>query len=138
MRHELEVELSDELIQEIQTASRLLIPINIGGQHWSLAYIDTNLGLVMYCDSWLGTRDSKGEEYIQGIKWFFEALVGVELPNGVVMEDMPQQEDGYSCGAFVCLAAKRLLQGQDLDFAQNDIYPFRRAMAAALSGQTLE
>jgi Ulp1 family protease len=140
MKHYYEVPLSDQLMQDIQAARRLIIPINVYEQHWALAYADIDLGLVLYCDSLPATRESKGTGYVQEIKSFLQTLFPSpddRLRNALVLDDMPDQQDGHSCGAFMCLAAKRFLQGEGLVMGQEDIYPFRRAMAAALSGQTL-
>ena len=56
MRDKVRADLSVKLVLEIQTARRLLIPIDIGGQHWALVHVGICLDLVVYSDSWLATR----------------------------------------------------------------------------------
>lgn len=52
----------------------------------------------------------------------------------ITVKALPEQHDEGSCGVFICMYAKRLVQGTDVGdtFAQKDIPSLRLQIAADL------
>ncbi|WP_419241167.1 Ulp1 family isopeptidase [Cardinium endosymbiont of Nabis limbatus] len=110
----------------------LLIPIHLG-YHWCLAVVDFGKKAINYYDS-LGKSNKdclnklldylvkeiadKKQGQLNKAEWRLECLEGI-----------PQQQNGYDCGVFVCQFANHVALGAPLNFTQRDMPYFRERMA---------
>jgi Ulp1 family protease len=124
---------------------KLVFPINVGANHWTCAVAHMERQQIHYHDS-LG---SPGTLYLEALLRYLqdEHLRAKKEPlpeagrwrlvAGSTTTN-PQQENGFDCGAFVCITAERLLSNRPLDFVQGQIPALREHLAlATLQGVAL-
>ncbi|KAJ3210075.1 hypothetical protein HDU67_005674 [Dinochytrium kinnereticum] len=121
---------------------RVMIPINQNNSHWSLIHIDMESQTIEYYDSLGAARF--GAQAISHIKRYlrdeFEDKVSKEKEKEVpdfdswnpILTSVPRQQDGGSCGVFVCYYCQCKAENRKVTFSQQDIYSFRRKMAFCL------
>ncbi len=115
---------------------RVIVPMNIGKNHWALGLVDLQEKTIKYydslaegtvhksfvsymkqylCDEW---KDKKKDEEMPDFESFDTPLV---YP--------PQQSNSYDCGVFTCMTAECLSAKRDwFDFDQSMIPDMRRKM----------
>uniref|UniRef100_A0A915EEA6 Ubiquitin-like protease family profile domain-containing protein n=1 Tax=Ditylenchus dipsaci TaxID=166011 RepID=A0A915EEA6_9BILA len=56
---------------------------------------------------------------------------------GFCAKNIPKQDNGYDCGAFVCRFADRISRGAPIDFLQGDMEGMRKKMVSKILGGEL-
>ncbi|SBT49596.1 Ulp1 protease family C-terminal catalytic domain containing protein [Plasmodium ovale wallikeri] len=137
----------------------ILIPLHVGGNHWTLGAINIKEKNIKLYDS-LNMPNKKFFEYIKQYivdemrdkkkmeinisLWEYnkEGKSEVRYENGFqeihyvahsVGNGIPCQENGYDCGVFACMFAKCLSFNREFDFNQKDIKEIRMKMAYEIS-----
>lgn len=163
----------------------ILIPINKSQSHWCMAVVHVMEKRIEFYDSMGGQGTSANimklvkkwmeDEWEQKVMKSYtigrmgtstnrlDTLLSVAYANENWecnhINSCPQQADGFSCGMFVCMIAKRLTLGKSreglllassssnksntrrnfaLDFHQSDVYEFRRAVSLQLQLLTVK
>jgi Ulp1 protease family, C-terminal catalytic domain len=131
---------------------QLFIPINVGGSHWTCAYIHFQTSSIYLYDPLWNHKDGKiyqaillnyiGREHLarKGLKLPTNAtdewrMMPCELTKG------PKQKDGHNCGVYICLMAELLINRhvrpdilllQDWEFTVDEMVNYRHRMAATI------
>jgi sentrin-specific protease 1 len=115
---------------------RIIVPMNIGRNHWALGVVDLGEKTVCYYDSLAAnTIHSSFSEYM--IRYledeFRDKRRDAECPDfkefTFPLVEPPQQRNGYDCGVFTCMNAECIVSGRDwIDFDQSMIPDMRRKM----------
>jgi sentrin-specific protease 1 len=126
---------------------RIIVPMNVGRNHWALGFVDLKNKHVRYYDSLAGgsihTRFSEFilrylDDEFRDKKKDLEAL---ELAKSFSVEpalNIPQQENGFDCGVFMCSFAECLATGRDwIDFDQSFIPDMRRKILTQISNNSI-
>ena len=124
---------------------KMVIPVNVSGNHWCLVVAHVTEGRVQYYDP----KGGPGWRYLEGLKQFFVqeaqkhpgdpvaagvanwAVVPTKVWEGGVCVT-PQQCNGVDCGVFTCYFANYISAGKALAFAQHHIPLFRRRLTLDL------
>lgn len=117
----------------------VFIPINIGNAHWVLIVIFIILEKIEYYDSTGGggcatiylniilkyledeAKDKKTSSSFVKRNW-----------NLVHRSDIPQQNNGYDCGVFVCIYALLTYMTKSFSFTQSDMKLFRKSISLSI------
>jgi len=123
----------------------VVIPLHIGRNHWALCLIDMKAKGFRYLDSMSCRPHPNLEEFLQKYledehkdkkrKPFEEAGDWRILP---IEEPVPQQENGYDCGVFMCSCAEATSAGRSLDYSQDDMPNIRKRLAAQIKTASFE
>uniref|UniRef100_A0A915D6N8 Ubiquitin-like protease family profile domain-containing protein n=1 Tax=Ditylenchus dipsaci TaxID=166011 RepID=A0A915D6N8_9BILA len=54
-----------------------------------------------------------------------------------ILQNIPKQDNGYDCGAFICQLAERISHGAPIDFLQDDMEGMRKKMVSEILGGEL-
>ena len=115
---------------------RIIVPMNIGKNHWALGLVDLKDHTIKYCDSLAeGTIHKSFVSYMKQYltdEWK-DKKKGEEMPDFDSFETPlvypPQQSNSFDCGVFTCMSAECLSAGRDwFDFDQSMIPSLRRKM----------
>ena len=124
---------------EIFKFERILVPMNIGKNHWALGLIDLKKKHISYLDSLAPNtvhasfaefmlrylEDEHRDKGVLGSFDFSEFTTPLVAP--------PQQQNSHDCGVFTCLAAECLANFRDwLDFDQSMIPDMRKKIAVQI------
>jgi len=124
--------------QDIFNLRKLFIPININNRHWTLVVISFEEKQINYYDS---MYDNSGMDEMLHI---YQYLMDLDVENKYTggqhdwkfeissKNRVPQQKNGYDCGAFVCMYCYFISNDSTLDFNQSAVYPFRKKIANAI------
>ncbi|KAG8857660.1 Smt3-specific protease [Tulasnella sp. 330] len=122
----------------------VLIPINQGNAHWTSAAINFKKKRIEFYDS-LGLsrpivferlRNYMDMEHMDKKKTPFDFSGWVDF----YTEEMPQQENGYDCGMFVCMVMEALSRGEEVDefvFDQKNMPYLRQRVAWEIGREKL-
>ena len=113
----------------------VMVPYNIDQNHWALVVVNFKLARFEYYDS-LGSSPDQAQKRIQIVNRMFELEAALKQkpfnfsnPNYIPsLQEIPEQRNGYDCGAFICTYADCLAQDLKLDFTQDNIPNFRLKM----------
>ncbi|CAD2105472.1 sentrin-specific protease 1, putative [Plasmodium vinckei lentum] len=119
----------------------ILIPLHVGGNHWTLGAINIKDKHIKLYDS-LNMPNRKFFEYMK--RYIVDEVkdkkqINIDIspwtynPSGLPEEGIPCQENGYDCGVFTCMFAKCLTFNRDFDFSQSDIKEIRLKMVYEIS-----
>ncbi|SCN63419.1 sentrin-specific protease 1, putative [Plasmodium chabaudi adami] len=119
----------------------ILIPLHVGGNHWTLGAINIKDKQIKLYDS-LNMPNRKFFEYMK--RYIVDEVkdkkqINIDIspwtynPSGLPEEGIPCQENGYDCGVFTCMFAKCLTFNRDFDFSQSDIKEIRLKMVYEIS-----
>ncbi|CRG96975.1 sentrin-specific protease 1, putative [Plasmodium gallinaceum] len=119
----------------------ILIPLHIGGNHWTLGAINIKDKKIKLYDS-LNMPNKKFFEYIR--RYIIDEAkdkkkIDIDISTWKYNKDgnsemgIPYQENGYDCGVFTCMFAKCLSFNREFDFTQNDIKEIRLKMVYEIS-----
>jgi len=112
---------------DIFCLEKLIIPININGNHWTIVCINFSQKSILYLDS-LGGQSTLHTKscirYLQDeyMRRHHSPLVNIHewsIRNN--REGTPKQKNNYDCGVFVCLYALHLIRNEPFNFTQADI-----------------
>lgn len=146
---------------DIFTFDKVLIPIHVHGNHWCLAVLNIRDKRIEYYDS-LGNDDPTciavckfllfplscthflilGKNLKKYLQVEHQTKRKAELPGEYTVyspgSDVPQQNNVYDCGVFMCKFADYLAQDLPLTFSQRNIPYFRKQMALQIVKGSLE
>ena len=121
---------------------RIIVPMNVGKNHWALGLVDLKQRTISYFDS-LAPRTvhaSFAEYMIRYLEdEFRDKHKGEACPDFLgtfttTVVDPPQQKIGFDCGVFTCMNAECLTSGRYwIDFDQSMIPQMRRKIAVQIS-----
>jgi sentrin-specific protease 1 len=101
----------------------ILLPVNVGGNHWALFVIDMHNHQVVYYDSFL--RDPLWPaEWSQVSQWCVAVIAGFgdDSWTKAVAQDMPQQTDEVSCGVFTMAAIDAIVRNVPICISPSNVY----------------
>ena len=127
---------------------KLIIPLHVHGNHWTLAVVDNKKKSIYYYDSMSGYehQDSnnkptgKTSSSIHELRLLKEYLqiqsevLGTGDSEYLIYDRMPcpQQHNGSDCGVFMCETAVRVARNQPLTHKQSDMPTVRQRMALCI------
>jgi Ulp1 family protease len=124
-------------IKDIFSLGKLMIPVNVDGNHWVLICVHFQSKRICYLDSL--NRD--GLHLLKLMRQYLkdEWRNGIHNTEGEFpwndwnletssTSSNPQQMNGYDCGVFTCMFADKLSNDEDMSFNQEDVTKFRKAM----------
>ena len=112
---------------DIFCLDKLIIPININGNHWTVICINFHQKSILYLDS-LGDHGTLytnsclrylQDEHIHRHHYPLADITGWSIQSN--REGTPKQNNNYDCGVFVCLFALHLIRNEPITFTQSDI-----------------
>jgi len=125
---------------DIFSIDKLFFPINVCGDHWTLAVIHMTEKRIQFYDSMSG--DGDGDRYLEGLMQYLknehEDKKGCPLPDEDEWElvectaDTPQQRNGFDCGVFTCMFCDFLSTDCPLTFSQEHITQCRERIALSI------
>lgn len=115
---------------DIFKMDKLIIPVHLGS-HWCLASVNMKKKLIEYYDSLGGTnshcrkclRQYLADEYRSKNNRELDLSVWVDHAPG---SQVPQQENSFDCGVFMCIFAAHVTQNKPFRFSQRDMPFFRK------------
>jgi len=119
---------------DLFTQRRVFIPHNIHNTHWALCVVEIPEKRIIYIDSMAG----RGTECMKNVLRYLEdeSMDKKKAPldtSGWKLVSMgrnvPQQNNGYDCGVFMCTFANYVAMDQEFDFTVNDMEYFRKRIA---------
>jgi len=127
---------------DIFSLDKVLIPVH-QGKHWCLAVINLSNKRMEYYDSMGGKNDTCVEtlrkyivdEYIAKKKESYELSDWQDYTPG---SRVPQQNNGFDCGVFMCKYADYSAQNKNFTFNQSDMPFCRRRMILEILKQDIE
>ena len=121
----------------ISTYDMIFVPIN-KDRHWMLITIEPKRKRLRYFDSMKPKKNSEPLYKLCKIVKFIQLIDGkcdVNEWKRVVVNEIPQQRNGYDCGVFLMEYVRQLLEGRDLpNFSneENEMKEIRRRMLVEL------
>jgi len=115
---------------DIFQLDKIIIPVHLGA-HWCLACVSIKRKRIEYYDSMGGTnihcrkclRQYITDEY--KLKYSKELDLS-EWTDHAPGSKVPQQQNTYDCGVFMCIFAAHVTQNKSFGFSQNDMPFFRK------------
>jgi Ulp1 family protease len=112
-----------EIGPETSVPDLCLLPVHSPG-HWTLLVVDFKAKVFTYCDS-LYDQSVTCATAVQVAKDFSDYVCRYNADNDAdsydfsgwhlkIPNNIPQQQDGYNCGVFVCQFARRMVAGLPL------------------------
>jgi len=124
---------------------KIIIPVNIGDNHWSLVIAYVQEREIKYYDSMEGGGGTKWMEVLQvylrgeAKKWVGDSTVRKGLLKldewslvSTTTNNTPQQNNGSDCGAFMCTFAKYVDEDLAMDFTCDDMKHIRVDITCSL------
>lgn len=118
----------------------LLIPINVGGAHWTLAIINVEQKKFEFWDS-LGQKSQKQiDKYCIKLRDYFCAETG-KTKEQLEQEGWtfygggdvyPQQDNGYDCGVYTVKTAEFRARGREPIYTPKDVERLREQMVVEI------
>jgi len=130
---------------DIFTKDIILIPVNLGNQHWTCAAINMKKKRIEYYDS-MGSRRAKvymllrdylNKEHMTKKSKPFDFTGWEDFFDN---ENVPQQENGWDCGVFTCMFMEGLSRGEEVEdfvFEQRNMPYLRQRLMWEISRQRL-
>ena len=124
----------------------VILPVNRGNVHWTMAVIDNRERTVMFLDSLGGGGSDVTEALLRYVadEYADKKNASLPAPYRVVAQpgDLPEQTNGVDCGAFVCAFGESYLRGivpTQRVFSQRDLpYWRRRVGVTCMKGRLLD
>ena len=111
---------------DIFNMDKLYCPLNVNNTHWILVVIDMKGKTVTFFDS-LGQCDN--QHRFECVLEYLERMEPDFCRDGWEMicpgTRIPQQINSYDCGVYVCMYARHLSNGLDMEFGSNEVTKFR-------------
>jgi sentrin-specific protease 1 len=114
---------------------KIFIPIN---QHWTLAVINVAKQQFEYFDSMIGKSQIDPKYVRQILQRYIECEANVlQVPLNahdwkLIVHDLPQQNNSYDCGVFMCAFAERASIGGRIIVTPDDISELRKKIAICI------
>jgi Ulp1 family protease len=118
----------------------VLIPLNIGGQHWILLRIRIRDETIEVYDSIVQAQSYyENKKEIRRVKQYLVHHGKAKECWKIIIKTSEQQNDGCSCGVFVLLNAKALRMNIEPPKLKGNIMGYRsKLLCEIMSGQILE
>ena len=115
----------------------LFIPINIENSHWTLVVVNVQKCEIHYYDS-LNRSEDKYLEAVQ--RWLHDEAKDKDKSYNAALwkhysreSSVPQQQNGFDCGVFLCVCAEYLTEGLPLQcYSQSDMGHYRLKIGYAI------
>lgn len=110
---------------------RIFIPINHVNSHWSLIVVDVATKKIISMDSFGGSLLTERKQIMAWINAEHTVKNKAFVASQWTSENIsvPQQGNGWDCGAFVCMFAAFMSNSRSLDFSQADMPKMRAKIA---------
>lgn len=113
-------------LNELKKYDKILIPVNVNKNHWSLIFIDSIKQVVLNFDSLYFSSS----EMVDNIKKHFNNTLP-KFKNMINWSStskisIPKQSNDHDCGIFLCLYARHLILDQKFAFHQDNIVQWRK------------
>ena len=115
---------------DILSLERVFVPVHVNQNHWAFAVISPRDIKISYFDSIGGSG-----MYLRILRKLVRVLAGdrTDLAKWTLVkgtsDSMPQQDNSYDCGVFMCAMVRFLATGGSDAFVQSDIARIRRRFA---------
>ena len=117
---------------DLFTMELVFFPLNTNNSHWVLVTASPPTKTIAYYDSMNHNGSESRKMVASYLSKLHEKLNGnaLDLDNwdSIDQRDIPQQDNGFDCGVFVCQYAERLSRRAPLDFTQDDMPAIRVRM----------
>ena len=125
---------------DLRETELVLVPLNVGNQHWTLAAIEPRLRVVHYFDSLGPARRLRVRIDVDGAGAEGEGGGGEWTVLVHAASEVPQQRNTVDCGVFCIEMGRALAEGRAWGFGQSDVSFLRRQLAlqVAQAGPTGE
>lgn len=120
---------------------KILVPINVNGNHWVCAMVDLQKNKVFYMDSLCMTKNSPTAfRYMQRLKDYVMQESGGALGKDLEMIHLesPQQSNGYDCGIFTLMNLLQLANDEAIVLNQKNANDFRFHVANEILKQRID
>lgn len=128
--------------KDIKTdVDKILVPINVNGNHWVCAMVDLQKDKIFYLDSLCTTRNSPTAfRYMQRLKDYVIQESGGSMGKDLEMIHLesPQQSNGYDCGIFTLMNLLQLANDEAIVLNQNNANDFRFHIANEILKQRID
>lgn len=120
----------------------MLVPMNIGGNHWALGVVDFVQYEIRYYDSLAAKTVHASfldcmQQYLND-EWRRVNVNDSPPEFGPALANPPQQTNSYDCGVFTCMNAECLASGREwIDFDQSMIPQLRKKMTLQILQNSL-
>jgi sentrin-specific protease 1 len=125
-------------VDDIFHLDRMILPVHVHGNHWTLADVRLREHSIHYHDPLLGNGDDIMAHILHFIRDEYARLhSGSPLPDewtlvGSSPDNTPQQGNHHDCGVFVCIMADCLQRDHPLKFTQQQLGPARDHIALSI------
>ena len=110
----------------------VFFPLNVNNNHWVLVSASLATKTIEYYDSMNNDGTESRKMVAIYLSQLHQVLHGNALDlnewDSIDRHDIPQQENGFDCGVFVCQFAERLSRRAPFDFTQADMPAIRVRM----------
>lgn len=120
---------------------KILVPINVNGNHWVCSMIDLQKNKIFYLDSLCRTKNSPTAfRYMQRLKDYVIQESGGSLGKDIEMIHLesPQQSNGYDCGIFTLMNLLQLANDEAIVLNQKNANEFRFYIANEILKQRID
>lgn len=120
---------------------KILVPINVNGNHWVCAMVDLQKDKIFYLDSLCTTKNSPTAfRYMQRLKDYVIQESGGALGKDLEMIHLesPQQSNGYDCGIFTLMNLLQLANEEAIVLDQKNANDFRFHVANEILKQRID
>ncbi|XP_046847127.1 uncharacterized protein LOC124440740 [Xenia sp. Carnegie-2017] len=128
--------------QNFMAIDKIIFPLNMSGNHWTLLVIDKQKEMVYYLDPMEGHVEEVISEATRvELSQFIKSICAlVDLKSGwststwpIIQPSHYVQEDGFNCGIIICLFAEYLSQNLDIN-AKFDMRKVRQHVTSTIMG----
>ena len=104
---------------------KVVFPVNTDNKHWTMVMIDMEKKRIHYHDSMIFNDEKKIRGVMQYLMDEHFKVYGQKLPSGwgivqCTEHNTPMQNDGYSCGVFVCMMSLFVALGKPITTIEKD------------------
>jgi len=104
---------------------KVVFPVNTDNKHWTMVMIDMEKKRIHYHDSMIFNDDERMNGVMEYLKDEHRRVYNQDLPSGWVIvqctkHNTPIQNDGYSCGVFVCMMSLFVALGKPITTIEKD------------------
>lgn len=125
----------------VNDVDKILVPINVNGNHWVCSMIDLQKNKIFYLDSLCRTKNSPvAFRFMQRLKDYVIQESGGALGKDIEMIHLesPQQSNGYDCGIFTLMNLLQLANDEAIVLGQKNANDFRFYVANEILKQRID
>lgn len=113
-------------VADIKDKRKLFFPINVNGNHWILAVVFVQEGIIGYFDSF---NNEKNMKTYNPFLLSYLKIIFIDKEWITTLIESPKQSNDCDCGVFLCANLYYLSQNRMPNFTQKDIPNIRNFMA---------